>query len=83
MLQSRSAPKADDITLACRNIKSTIASLGLNNVDAGIVVAAVRDGLGLPEATVAAMKQVAACQYANDSGTPNAKPPKSSDAPTS
>ncbi len=71
-LQSKTAPKADDVAVACRNIKNAIASLGLNNIDAGIVVAAVRDGIGLPAGTVAVMNQVPGCQYAVAAAAPPA-----------
>jgi hypothetical protein len=48
----------------CLSIKGAIASLGLNEVDEGIVTAAVRDGITLPEGAAKAMQSQAACRPA-------------------
>jgi hypothetical protein len=48
----------------CRSIKGTVAGLGLNEVDEGIVTAAVRDGITLPDGSAKSMQSQAACQPA-------------------
>lgn len=57
-------PQPDALARICRRIKNAIAGIGLNAVDSGIVVAAVRDGMGLPAATIDAMKKAPACALA-------------------
>ncbi len=48
----------------CRFIKDTIASIGLNAVDGGIVVAAVRERAQLASEVVTAMNSTDECKYA-------------------
>jgi hypothetical protein len=63
-LAKGTAPKADDVSSFCRSIKDTVASIGLNAVDGGIIVAAVRDRAQLASEIVAAMKTTDECKYA-------------------
>jgi hypothetical protein len=66
-LKKDEQPDKDAIAQFCRSIKQTIAAVGLNSIDAGIVVAAVRDRGPLPPTVVSAMKADSAedCQYAS------------------
>jgi hypothetical protein len=57
-------PSEDDVGDFCRSIKTAIAGLGLNAVDAGIVTAAVRDGVPLLGPAAQTMKSTPACGYA-------------------
>ncbi len=62
---AKAAPSDDDVDDFCRSIKSAIASLNLNAVDAGIVTAAVRNGTPLLGGTaVDKMSKRPACGYA-------------------
>ena len=63
-LANDASPKADDIASFCRSIKDTIATLGLNAIDSGIVVAAVRERAQLSTSVVRAMAAAGDCQYA-------------------
>ncbi len=58
------APKRDDVVQFCRSIKNTVAGLGLNYVDAGIVAVSVRKAGILPLKTVAAMQSTGECGFA-------------------
>jgi hypothetical protein len=63
-LKKGDVPPPDDISGFCRSIKDTIATVGLNAVDAGIVVAAVRDRSQLSASVVTAMRATEDCGYA-------------------
>jgi hypothetical protein len=61
---SGAAPKREDVVQFCRLIKDTIASLGLNYIDAGIVVVSVQKAGILPLKTAAAMQSDSECALA-------------------
>jgi hypothetical protein len=63
-LKKGEKPDDDSIAQFCRSIKQTVAAVGLNAIDGGIVVAAVRDRGPLPPTVVTAMKAAGDCQYA-------------------
>lgn len=66
-LKDNEAPKKASVTEFCRSIKQSVVAVGLNTIDAGIVIAAIRDGLTLPATVTAAMKSTDSgedCQYA-------------------
>ncbi len=63
-LKKDEKPDEDSVGQFCRSIKQAIASVGLNAIDAGIVVAAVRDRGPLQTAVVNAMRTSGDCQYA-------------------
>jgi len=65
-LQKGQGPDDGDISQFCRSIKQTISAVGLNAIDGGIVVAAVRERGPLPAAVVKAMGLDSAkdCKYA-------------------
>jgi hypothetical protein len=63
-LKKTEAPQADDVSSFCRSIKDSIASIGLNAVDSGIIVAAIRDRGQLGSSVTGAMKITQDCQYA-------------------
>lgn len=69
-LQSGHAPDGDSVSQFCRAIKQTIVGVGLNVIDASIVVAAVRDQGPLPVAVSTAMKSNADCKYFQFSAPP-------------
>lgn len=59
------APHPEDVAQFCRSIKTTVAGLGLNNIDGGIVVDAVRQAANLPLAVTHAMAaNTTDCGYA-------------------
>jgi hypothetical protein len=62
-LKKGEAPQSDDIASFCRSIKDSIASIGLNAIDAGIVVAAVRERSQLSGPVTVAMKTSEDCMY--------------------
>jgi hypothetical protein len=63
-LKKTETPQTDDVSSFCRSIKDSIASIGLNAVDSGIVVAAVRDRAQLGSPVSTAMKTTEECKYA-------------------
>jgi hypothetical protein len=63
-LRGEEAPKSDDVSSFCRSVKSTLANIGLNAVDGGIVTAAVRERAQLSAAVTKAMKANDDCGYA-------------------
>lgn len=58
------APKSEDVSSFCKSIKDSLAGIGLNAIDGGIVTSAIRDRAQLPTKVSAAMKTADGCGYA-------------------
>lgn len=63
-IAANAQPDADLVRGFCRSLKETVATLGLNDVDAGIIAAAVRERSQLPGKVTAVMPNYVECGYA-------------------